>query len=216
MVMKFEEFKKIPRLSRECVITEKLDGTNGQIYIYSYKLYLNDYGSEATDSYFEHLTSEAIEKIENETDKYNPYLIFAGSKSRWLDISSNGDNYGFAKWAKENSKELIKLGEGRHYGEWWGSGIQRGYGLPKGEKRFSLFNTHKWSEVRPSCCHVVPVLYQGMFDTNKINENLLKLVDIGSFASPRFMNPEGIVIFHQASNYLFKKTITDDQKGKGE
>ena len=29
----FHTFNKIPRLSRECVITEKLDGTNAQILI---------------------------------------------------------------------------------------------------------------------------------------------------------------------------------------
>ena len=29
----FEEFKKIPRLFRDCTITEKIDGTNGQIVI---------------------------------------------------------------------------------------------------------------------------------------------------------------------------------------
>lgn len=29
----FEAFPKIPRLSRYCVITEKIDGTNAQIYI---------------------------------------------------------------------------------------------------------------------------------------------------------------------------------------
>jgi len=29
----FQAFKKIPRLSREIVITEKIDGTNGLIYI---------------------------------------------------------------------------------------------------------------------------------------------------------------------------------------
>ena len=29
----FQEFKKIPRLSRDIIITEKLDGTNGVIYI---------------------------------------------------------------------------------------------------------------------------------------------------------------------------------------
>lgn len=29
----FEEFQKIPRLKRNCVITEKIDGTNAQIHI---------------------------------------------------------------------------------------------------------------------------------------------------------------------------------------
>jgi hypothetical protein len=31
--MEFKEFQKIPRLRRDCVITEKLDGTNAQICI---------------------------------------------------------------------------------------------------------------------------------------------------------------------------------------
>ena len=33
MLPEFKEFKKIPRLSREIIITEKIDGTNGLIYI---------------------------------------------------------------------------------------------------------------------------------------------------------------------------------------
>lgn len=31
--MDFVEFAKIPRLSRECIVTEKIDGTNGVVYI---------------------------------------------------------------------------------------------------------------------------------------------------------------------------------------
>jgi hypothetical protein len=31
--MEFEEFPKIARLTRECVITEKIDGTNAQVVI---------------------------------------------------------------------------------------------------------------------------------------------------------------------------------------
>jgi hypothetical protein len=33
MVEEFVEFRKIPRLNREIVVTEKLDGTNAQIKI---------------------------------------------------------------------------------------------------------------------------------------------------------------------------------------
>ena len=33
MIPEFQEFRKIPRLSREIIITEKIDGTNGLIYI---------------------------------------------------------------------------------------------------------------------------------------------------------------------------------------
>ena len=141
--------------------------------------------------------------------------MFAGSRSRWLDISSKGDNFGFAKWVEANADELLKLGEGRHYGEWHGQGIQRNYGLT--EKRFALFNVKKWenAEVRPKCCEIVPVLYRGMFDTEMIGNTLMTLKENGSKIAPGFMNPEGIVIYHTASAKLFKKTIHDDQ-GKNE
>jgi hypothetical protein len=29
----FQDFGKIPRLTRQCVVTEKLDGTNAQVFI---------------------------------------------------------------------------------------------------------------------------------------------------------------------------------------
>lgn len=183
--MEFKEFKKIPRLSRECVITEKIDGTNGVI---------------------------AIEE---------DGTMWAGSKSRWLWNSKEGmlceDNFGFANWVKNNIEDLKLLGVGFHYGEWWGSGIQRGYGLPKGEKRFSLFNVHKWSDdsIRPKCCSVVPVLWEGMFDTQRAFDVLEHLRISGSKVVTGFMNPEGIVIFHKAGNLLFKKTIEKDDEPKG-
>lgn len=140
--------------------------------------------------------------------------VLAGSRSQWL-IGS--DNFGFAKWAHENKGELRALGVGRHYGEWWGSGIQRGYGLPKGEKIFSLFNTAKWSDpnTRPECCHVVPVLYTGTFSTPAIEECLTQLRERGSAAAPGFMKPEGVVIFHHQGNVGFKKTIEKDDEWKG-
>lgn len=86
--------------------------------------------------------------------------IRAGSRRRY--ITPEIDNYGFAKWVAENEEELSRLGPGRHYGEWWGSGIQRRYGLTD-DKRFSLFNTLRWSDpaARPECCSTVPVLYGG-------------------------------------------------------
>lgn len=171
----FKDFKKIPRLSRECVITEKIDGTNGVIY------------------------------IENN-------VLWVGSRSRWL--SETSDNFGFYKWAMENREELLKLGLGYHYGEWWGVGIQRNYGLK--EKRFSLFNVSKWDdfEIRPKCCEIVPILYTGLFKTDVI-DTVLEDLKLGSVAVPGFMNPEGIVIFHKPSGYLFKKTLEKDEEPKG-
>lgn len=182
----FQEFNKIPRLSREIIITEKIDGTNVQIYI---------------------------------SDDLS--IVQAGSRNRWIYPEKSKDNAGFAVWVKTNEDEIRKLGPGIHYGEWWGAGIQRTYGLK--EKRFSLFGVHRWSpiwkeegdQVPPAGIGVVPILYQGVFDTGMINGVMLGLQAGGSVAAPGFMNPEGIVIYHTASKQLFKKTIEGDETFKG-
>lgn len=138
--------------------------------------------------------------------------VFAGSRTRW--ITPEDDNYGFAKWVEANREELLKLGPGFHFGEWWGAGIQRRYGLK--EKRFSLFNIHRWGKERPACCHVVPELWRGPMDDLDIDLELYKLRENGSTAAPGFMQPEGIVIYHTASGALFKKTLDKDDQPKGQ
>lgn len=174
----FQSFPKIGRLNREVVVTEKLDGTNAQVYV-------SDDGTK----------------------------IHAGSRNRWITLGS--DNYGFARFVDENRDELLKLGPGLHYGEWWGSGIQRTYGLT--EKRFSLFNVHRWGDeaTRPKCCGVVPLLWKGLFEELPLGKILNELRENGSVASPGFAKPEGIVIFHTATSTLFKKTLEDDHAPKG-
>lgn len=131
-----------------------------------------------------------------------------GSRSRW--ITPQDDNHGFARWAYEHKDELMQLGSGFHYGEWWGLGIQRGYSLK--EKRFSLFNASRWDDnnVRPACCHVVPVLYVGEFDTAQVLDTMLALKLHGSYAAEGFMKPEGVVIYHTAARLYFKKTFEKD------
>lgn len=173
----FVPFPKMYRYSREVIITEKIDGTNGVIHI---------------------------------TDNEG---IIAGSRNQWL--GPDGNNFGFGKWVFENTQELLRLGPGTHYGEWWGAGIQRRYGLAN--KRFSLFNVSRWADdaLRPRCCHVVPELWRGLMDNAPIQHLLLLLKANGSKASPGFMKPEGIVIYHVASGVGFKKTIESDEKPKG-
>jgi hypothetical protein len=141
-------------------------------------------------------------------------LVLVGSRTRW--ITPEDDNYGFARWAKEREDELRQdLGPGRHFGEWWGSGIQRRYGLTGGDKRFSLFNTARWQGATPRHCSTVPVLYQGPCDEGAILACLDRLRTTGSVAAPGFMKPEGVVIYHAASRTLFKKTIEKDEEPKG-
>jgi len=187
----FKEFPKMARLSREVIITEKIDGTNACICI-------------TEDGQF-----------------------LTGSRSRW--ITPEDDNFGFARWANENKGKLLALGVGTHFGEWWGSGIQRGYGLAKGEKRFSLFNTSRWvkksgecvppigekQEYCPDCCHVVPIMMIcPQFESMEIRACLENLRTFGSKAAPVFMKPEGVVVFHTAALVGFKKTIEKDDMPK--
>lgn len=152
--------------------------------------------------------------------------VRAGSRTRW--ITPGDDNYGFAKWVEENKDALRTLGVGRHFGEWWGAGIQRKYGMTT--KQFSLFNATRWAvpgqapkligpakyqEVLPPCCNVVPTLAElPTFDTAQIAEVLQALKEHGSKAAPGFMNPEGIVVYHPASGQSFKKTIEGDESPK--
>ncbi len=137
-----------------------------------------------------------------------------GCASRTRLITPVDDNYGFAKWAYEHKDELMQLGPGRHFGEWWGSGIQRRYGM--NEKRFSLFNVGRWTVTPPpACVSVVPVLHQGDFDMAAIMERMENLKAKGSAAAPGYMNPEGIVVYHVATRTLFKKTFDKDDAGKG-
>jgi hypothetical protein len=191
----FQPFPKIARLSRDIVITEKIDGTNAQVVVSTEQEYMQPFGS------FPIIT------------EVGDLIIGAGSRKRYLVVGD--DNFGFARWVRDNAAELSNLGPGHHFGEWWGSGIQRGYGLPKGEKRFSLFNVHRWGEDRPACCHVVPVLYTGEFSTPHIDDTLQLLAYRGSQAAPGFMDPEGIIIYHTHAGVMFKKTLKDDEKGKG-
>ncbi|MBT9176613.1 MAG: hypothetical protein DDT20_00933 [Firmicutes bacterium] len=141
-------------------------------------------------------------------------LFLTGSRNRW--ITPEDDNFGFSRWAHENKNDIMNLGAGLHHGEWWGSGIQRGYGLPKGERRFSLFNTSRWDlfELRPLCCQVVPMLFEGEFSTMQIEHELNALCLGGSRAAVGFMDPEGVVVYHTAAGISFKKTIERDEEPK--
>lgn len=140
--------------------------------------------------------------------------IAAQSRNRL--ITPESDNFGFARWVVENREELLYLGPGYHYGEWWGAGIQRGYGLD--HKRFSLFPSSR--RFTPSICFTVPVLYEGPLISsltgNAVHEAMNRLRDEGSLAAPGYTNPEGIIIFHTASRALYKKTFEHDQDGKGQ
>lgn len=172
---KYPEFRKIPRLFRDCQITEKIDGTNALVHI----------GEDGT--------------------------VRAGQRTKWIEWPNGPDNFGFAQWVSLHAEELKNLGPGHHYGEWYGSGIQRGYGLV--DKRFVLFQQPKNGTV-PGCCQVVPTLYEGPFSTPCVDYFLSALRENGSRLVPGFMKPEGVVVKF-STGALYKATLENDSLPKG-
>lgn len=189
--MEFEAFPKLPRLNRGMVITEKIDGTNACVVV------------EELDGY---VPDDAIAVVEG-------LAVYAQSRKRMI-WPGKQDNAGFGGWVKDHADELAMLGPGRHFGEWWGQGIQRRYDQDR--KRFSLFNTSRWTDnpERPECCGVVPVLATHNFSQDRIEDELEKLRVHGSVAAPGFMNPEGVVVYLSAARSMFKVTLKDDELPK--
>ena len=206
----FEAFPKIPRFKREIVVTEKIDGTNAQIAWAELK--------NESDVFAAHGDPNCLKVVSGQYDGESPMALYAGSRNRWV-LPGKQDNFGFAAWAWEHAVELMKLGPGRHFGEWYGLGIQRGYGLS--EKRFALFNVARWGDEwdpavcdlrrngsRPACCDVAPVVARGTaVDLDRV---MWELGTFGSKAVPGFKSPEGIVIYHTASRQMYKRTFEQD------
>ncbi len=175
----FKEFSKIERWqgSTHMVITQKIHGTNAQVYIYK--------------------------------DEHNVPQLLCGCRTRW--ITPEEDNYGFAKFVYEHKQLFIDtLGEGRHFGEWAGPGINSGEGLT--EKRFVLFSPARYADkaLPPKTC-VVPILYEGPLDFERIQHCFLSLKTSGSFLVEGFMRPEGIVI--EVLNKRFKQVFEPEETG---
>lgn len=215
---KFSEFPKIARWNREIVITEKLDGTNAAVRV----MQIGEDEPATEVEKFEVLVTagQAVRVDMDQNGK--PVSRYIRAQSRNIFISparekKQSDNYGFAAWVFDNAEELAQLGMGKHYGEWWGYGINRGYALPQGDRRFSLFNVNRFNDNRPACCDVVPTLYRGsmiMPGGEAASEFVMRrLRYAGSEASPGFKDPEGIAIYHSAGNVLFKYTTGPEEVG---
>lgn len=202
MSFEFKSYSKIPRIDKLVwAITEKLDGTNGIVHITPFIGPEDGIVLEGTG---------AVAIVGN-------VLVFAGSRSRWLQPGKQTDNYGFGEWVKANADELVAtLGPGTHYGEWWGQGIQRNYGATR--KRFTLFAPWRYPQVRDirdetgdEVLTKVPLLAQGSGSARSIQTALdlweASLLRDGSPAVPGFMNPEGMVLTLGNQNY---KVILND------
>lgn len=213
----FEAWPKIPRWSNETVtVTEKIDGTNAALIILPYS---PDHEGMIQEGY----AKTFGEILDDNTAKM--YTFATQSRKRFIKPGKDTDNAGFAGWAWERAVELINtLGYGKHYGEWWGRGIQRGYGMDT--KVFSLFRPWRYADtvdfVTPPVdgLDIVPTLYaggaEGLLTTSLI---LATLEREGSKAAPGYMRPEGIIIQSALTQSTYKAFTWDDglpKSAKGE
>lgn len=205
MTIEFQSWPKTPRLFRDIVITEKVDGSNSAIIIKEYEH--DDEGG-------------TIAQVNVDGKLYS---VGAQSRNRLIFPGKTTDNHGFARFVEENAEKLVELlGEGRHYGEWWGKGVQGRYHAQF--KGFLLFNTEKhdglytWfhdTSIGDVLVEAMPVLYKGPYSEQKIRETLSELSTNGSVISP-FDPAEGIVVFHTQSRKVYKVTLDNNDKGKWE
>lgn len=129
-------------------------------------------------------------------------IIAVQSRKRFITPGKHTDNYGFAGWVEIHKEELLLLGDGHHYGEWAGEGIQ-GNPLKLEGKHFFLFDVFRWNPDnpgRPECCDVVPMLYQGTLQPDTI-ANIMADLDAQE------NEHEGIVVYYHAFRARTKHTF---------
>lgn len=94
-IYEFVEFPKMARLSRECVITEKIDGTNAHVFIME--------STDAPSSYLGPIQEKMV-AVGMRADGMN-LMMFAGSRTRF--ITPKDDNFGFAGWAQRHADAML-------------------------------------------------------------------------------------------------------------
>ncbi len=190
--MDFVKYPKTARLNSPFDITEKIDGTNAAVLIRTVDLSFDEWDPYVGDMF----------NLDGQT-----YQVAAQSRTRV--ITPNDDNYGFAAWVSGNAESLVKdLGPGTHFGEWWGSKIQRAYGMTNGERYFSLFDNKRYSpEIEWGATEglrLAPLMVmEDEFEFEYLEDSIQYLRDNGSTLNG-FDRPEGVVLHFHHNGTRFK------------
>lgn len=227
MKIDFQAPRKIARYNREVTVTEKIDGTNAAVVIQR-----RDGGVPGAlmdaDGFLYSADSNGNEALPGAV--LDEFVISAQSRRRVIAPGKSHDNHGFAGWVRTNAQKLVDvLGEGTHFGEWYGRRIQRGYDVPEelghGGRYFALFNVGRWGEHQAQLeaavegLTVVPTLdtYDTLAVQPWLNFLMRRLKNYGSRATGAegYPDPEGVVLFHTHSYGLYKVTFEHDDVGKG-
>jgi hypothetical protein len=212
MNFEFRPYPKTPRFHKPVVITEKIDGTNAAVVVAPYLEDWSPYDAQIQAAPGVEFGPGVI-VIDPADGKL--VVVYAQSRKRVIQPGKQTDNYGFAQWVREHASELVLLGKGVHYGEWYGQGIQHGYGMD--HRRFALFNPD--AQDLPDCVDVVPVLTRGQASELNYRIGLMHLVleNNGSFAPGAALGSkaEGMIIYHTGSRQVYKVLLEGDDTPKG-
>ena len=136
-----------------------------------------------------------------------------GVQSRTRLITPEDDNYGFAKWVYTNQEQLELLGDGYHYGEWYGEGIQKNH-HKKDSKYLALFNTFRFHEKNPLPkgvnIEIVPILFIGALENVNIDDIMVNLTQASHIEE---YIAEGVIIYYHNTK-AFEKYTFKNVKGK--
>lgn len=144
-------------------------------------------------------------------------LVGVQSRNRLISPGKDTDNMGFAHWVYSNEAALVSfLGEGYHFGEWVGPGIQKNpHNLE--QKCFYLFNNPRWaqeieyaSDTLEGRLRVVPLLYEGRYHDRVIGN----CMEVLKFTSElKHYKAEGIIVYWHDFRSNAKFTF-ENQDGK--
>jgi hypothetical protein len=201
---------KTPRLNREIIVTEKVDGTRATIFIDdSGELFCGSRNKWITPQEDNYGFARWAEDNREELLKLGPGRF----EGEWWGQGIQR-NYGLterrfslfnvARWVPRTGLGGATLAL---------PGITQV--IPGARQADGTYAPSTFKE-GPACCHVVPVLWRGNFHSQHIENTLENLRANGSYAAPGFMRPEGIVIYHTASKQLFKATCQNDDKRKSD
>lgn len=206
----FEEFPKIPRLRRDIVITEKIDGTNATVYVApNGAVYAGSKNRWITPEEDNHGFAKWVADHASELRALGPGM----HRGEWW-------GKGIGKRHSTHAKTFSLFNVGR----WDIESV-----VPA---TFDLIVTHEWNRKEateknlvppnplpklrpPACCDVVPILHEGPFTDAAIDATLARLRGNGSVADPSCKKPEGIIVYHTASGKMFKVTLENDESPKG-
>lgn len=217
--LEFREWPKTARLNRDMIVTEKVDGTNAAVRV------IPAAGLLGLPEVI-HPGAQYEQHIAVEDANGRLMLVGAQSRKKLITPGKQTDNYGFAQFVFDNAQAFADtLGEGIHFGEWYGPGVQKNP-WPQGfeGKRFMLFNVTRWGapETRELLkgrfngqVEVATVLYEGPFDVDFVNDIVYGLKTHGSKHVPGFTKPEGVIVFNTAAGINFKVTCERDEAPKG-